>query len=336
MCNRAEGLVLELKARIAQWAPRCSALRRGALSRMDGRRTAPAGKQKQATASSAFDVSKAKQHAVRENGCGSSNVVSSGGKAVVKFQSQGAAVTLGTSTDAAGPSTSPLKGDDQELSSESEPYMRYKSIGCVSRHNGLRRAARRLTRAPWFDRTIDVCIVINCVSLALRSPSPEAGSCSYAPDPAANAVLLVLDATFTAIFCAESLLKMLVYGVIGHPGAYLRDGWNCIDFSVAVVSFLAQLPLLCETVCARCCHPSSRPSLLSVLLSSLSLSPRVSSSSQPVSRMCLVAFPLPSLLVHAALGPQRLSCRPPAAHTTLHTLVSSDEGHRASSNRRRP
>jgi voltage-dependent calcium channel L type alpha-1D len=138
--------------------------------------------------------------------------------------------------------------------------MRRKALGCIGPHNPIRRAAWRLVRARWFDTTIDVCIVINCVTLAMRSPSAEAGTCGYAPDAVANGALLALDVLFTAIFCAEAALKILVYGAISHPGAYLRNGWNLIDFTVAILAFLAQLPRLCERV--RPHEPRATPSPL--------------------------------------------------------------------------
>ena len=48
--------------------------------------------------------------------------------------------------------------------------------------NPVRRAALRLVRTHEFDRTVDVCIVINCVCLALRDTSSlDAAACAYHP-----------------------------------------------------------------------------------------------------------------------------------------------------------
>lgn len=118
--------------------------------------------------------------------------------------------------------------------------MLYHSLGVLSPTNCLRRAARAVIRMPCFDRAIDVCILVNCVCLALRNPA--AGECAYAANASLNSTLLGLDIAFTAIFLAELSLKLVVHGAYSHPGAYLRDGWNWIDAFVAVMSLLGLLP----------------------------------------------------------------------------------------------
>lgn len=37
------------------------------------------------------------------------------------------------------------------------------------------------------------------------------------------------------IFCVEALLKIMAFGFVLHPGSYLRNGWNILDFVVVVV-----------------------------------------------------------------------------------------------------
>lgn len=50
-------------------------------------------------------------------------------------------------------------------------------------------------------------------------------------------VLLQEDAEyyFVGIFCVEALLKIMAFGFVLHPGSYLRNGWNILDFVVVVV-----------------------------------------------------------------------------------------------------
>jgi hypothetical protein len=40
-----------------------------------------------------------------------------------------------------------------------------------------------------------------------------------------------------AIFTLESILKIIAYGLCLHPNAYLRSGWNLLDFVIVVVGY---------------------------------------------------------------------------------------------------
>jgi len=53
------------------------------------------------------------------------------------------------------------------------------------------------------------------------------------------AVLNVLDVVFTIVFLVEMVLKIVADGLILHPQAYLRDGWNVLDCLVVVASMAA-------------------------------------------------------------------------------------------------
>lgn len=44
-----------------------------------------------------------------------------------------------------------------------------------------------------------------------------------------------LEYYFVGIFCIEALLKIMAFGFVLHPGSYLRNGWNILDFVVVVV-----------------------------------------------------------------------------------------------------
>lgn len=134
--------------------------------------------------------------------------------------------------------------EEQESDGEDEPHMRYWSLAVISPTNPVRLAGRWLLRRPWFDRSVDVTILINCFTLALRDPT--AAACQYSNDAVFNDVLRGLDVVFTSIFVAELGLKLLVNGLWQHPGAYLRDSWNCIDGFVTVISLLGLMPDLCR------------------------------------------------------------------------------------------
>ncbi|KAG7259803.1 hypothetical protein CRUP_013807 [Coryphaenoides rupestris] len=40
---------------------------------------------------------------------------------------------------------------------------------------------------------------------------------------------------FLIIFTVEAFLKVIAYGLLFHPNAYLRNGWNLLDFIIVVV-----------------------------------------------------------------------------------------------------
>lgn len=121
-----------------------------------------------------------------------------------------------------------------------EPHMQYYTLYGIAPTSTLRLRARWLIRKVWFEKGIDLCIVMNCICLALRDPLADA--CTNSRDGATNAVLTTLDVAFTIIFVAELCLKLVVHGLARHPGAYLLDGWNWIDGFVVATSVLGFFP----------------------------------------------------------------------------------------------
>lgn len=43
---------------------------------------------------------------------------------------------------------------------------------------------------------------------------------------------------FLIIFTVEAFLKVIAYGLLFHPNAYLRNGWNLLDFIIVVVGWV--------------------------------------------------------------------------------------------------
>lgn len=57
---------------------------------------------------------------------------------------------------------------------------------------------------------------------------------------------------FLVIFTIETFTKILAYGLVMHPSAYIRSGWNLLDFVIVVVGYASS-----------CLHSSSvTPSIL--------------------------------------------------------------------------
>ena len=57
-----------------------------------------------------------------------------------------------------------------------------------------------------------------------------------------NRFIVIAGFMFTIIFTIECVFKILALGFIIHYKAYLRDGWNWIDFVVVVTGLIEQIP----------------------------------------------------------------------------------------------
>lgn len=40
---------------------------------------------------------------------------------------------------------------------------------------------------------------------------------------------------FLIVFAVEAIMKVVAYGFVLHPGSYLRNGWNILDFLIVAV-----------------------------------------------------------------------------------------------------
>lgn len=44
-----------------------------------------------------------------------------------------------------------------------------------------------------------------------------------------------VEYAFLIIFTVETFLKIIAYGLLFHPNAYVRNGWNLLDFVIVIV-----------------------------------------------------------------------------------------------------
>jgi hypothetical protein len=44
-----------------------------------------------------------------------------------------------------------------------------------------------------------------------------------------------VEYVFLVIFTLEAIMKIIAYGFVLHSGAYLRNGWNILDFIIVVI-----------------------------------------------------------------------------------------------------
>ncbi|KAF5882013.1 voltage-dependent L-type calcium channel subunit alpha-1D-like isoform X1, partial [Clarias magur] len=86
-----------------------------------------------------------------------------------------------------------------------------------------------------FEIIILMTIFANCVALAVYIPFPEDDS------NATNSNLEQVEYLFLIIFTVEAFLKVIAYGLLCHPNAYLRNGWNLLDFIIVVVGLFSAI-----------------------------------------------------------------------------------------------
>ena len=120
-------------------------------------------------------------------------------------------------------------------------------FGTLSRTNPLRALCVRVSESSRFDTFILLTIIANAVVLCMMEPTKlEGRGCASfyteATRGAGNAAIENSELAFTAAFTAEMLIKMIASGVYFEKGAYLRDGWNVMDFVVVVVSLVSLVP----------------------------------------------------------------------------------------------
>ena len=76
-------------------------------------------------------------------------------------------------------------------------------------------------------------IAIQSVLLALDNPLND-------PNSFMVQFFMYLDIVMTCFFFAEALMKIVSFGLLlNGPNSYLKNGWNIIDISVVLVSFLS-------------------------------------------------------------------------------------------------
>ncbi|XP_053505780.1 voltage-dependent L-type calcium channel subunit alpha-1C isoform X1 [Ictalurus furcatus] len=109
------------------------------------------------------------------------------------------------------------------------------SLLCLTLKNPLRRACISIVEWKPFEIIILMTIFANCVALAVYIPFPEDDS------NATNSNLEQVEYLFLIIFTVEAFLKVIAYGLLCHPNAYLRNGWNLLDFIIVVVGLFSAI-----------------------------------------------------------------------------------------------
>lgn len=100
---------------------------------------------------------------------------------------------------------------------------------CLNLKNPLRKICIDIVEWKPFEYLILLTIFANCIALAVFTPYPNNDSNQT------NSYLERIEIIFLVIFTAESAMKIVAYGLFMHQGAYLRNGWNLLDFSIVVI-----------------------------------------------------------------------------------------------------
>ena len=102
------------------------------------------------------------------------------------------------------------------------------SMFLLSDTNIIRRLTLFIIEWPPFEWTVLATIIASCVVMALEEHLPNGDKTELAVK------LEQTESYFLGIFCAEMCLKIVALGFVLHPGSYLRNVWNIMDFIVVV------------------------------------------------------------------------------------------------------
>ncbi|KAL7013140.1 hypothetical protein ACKWTF_015214 [Chironomus riparius] len=108
-----------------------------------------------------------------------------------------------------------------------------RALFCLSLKNPIRKLCIDIVEWKPFDYLILLTIFANCIALAVFTPYPNNDS------NLTNSYLERIESIFLVIFTAECVMKIIAYGLVMHQGAYLRNGWNLLDFSIVVIGMIS-------------------------------------------------------------------------------------------------
>jgi hypothetical protein len=213
------------------------------------------------------------------------------------------------------------------LSALSSPRDADLALGFLSPANPLRRACRTIVRHPLFERCFLLVVVVVCGCTAADSPRLDPAS-DYA-----KRVSMVEDST-TAFFTLDAALKVIAFGLIDTPNAYLKDGWNVLDLVALLASLsssslgdacLPQLAKMYSLRALRVLRPlrlvGRQPGVRIILFALLKAMPAVSSIMAILMAFQVVFAVLGMQLFMGALG--SCSLDPTANYTACAALAAA-------------
>lgn len=113
-----------------------------------------------------------------------------------------------------------------------EEKLQGRALCCLEKDNAFRRHVFDVVSNVWFDRGILLLIFISSVTLAIDNPLLD-------PNGTTAIAIGIIDIILTTLFAVEMVLKIVALGFFMHEGAYLRSGWNILDFCIVIISIAA-------------------------------------------------------------------------------------------------
>ncbi|VDL75988.1 unnamed protein product [Nippostrongylus brasiliensis] len=110
-----------------------------------------------------------------------------------------------------------------------------RSLLCLSLNNPIRKICIAIVEWRPFEYLILLMICANCIALAVYQPYPAQDSDSK------NTILEQIEYLFIVVFTIECILKVVALGFMCHPGAYLRNAWNILDFIIVVIGLVSTI-----------------------------------------------------------------------------------------------
>lgn len=108
-----------------------------------------------------------------------------------------------------------------------------RALFCLGLKNPIRKLCIDIVEWKPFEWFILITICLNCVALGAATPFPNGDS------NATNAALERIELFFMVVFTAECFMKIIAYGLLLHPDAYLRSTWNVLDFIIVVIGYVS-------------------------------------------------------------------------------------------------
>ncbi|XP_075226412.1 voltage-dependent calcium channel type A subunit alpha-1-like [Lycorma delicatula] len=105
------------------------------------------------------------------------------------------------------------------------PFLPYNTLYIFSRTNWLRKTAHYVVNLHYFDLFIMIILLIDAFYQLLSETSVWF-------------LYLVSEAIFVGIYLTEMSMKVIDIGFVMHPGSYLRNPWNVIDFIMLCTAFI--------------------------------------------------------------------------------------------------